>query len=74
MYFRNQELESTNLLAQDPIVAVRGRPFYPEDPGMGPHDVLGFRNQRVPKVVDSLLAIARPTAITSWQARIGRGN
>jgi lysophospholipase L1-like esterase len=52
--FREEDLTSHNLLSQDPIVAVRGRPFFPEEPGMGPHDILGFRNQRVPKVADLL--------------------
>ena len=50
--FRDQDRTARDLTVLDPIVRMRGRPFYPETAGLGPHDVLGFRNREVPIVAD----------------------
>jgi hypothetical protein len=43
---------SKDFLLKDPLTRVRGRPFYPVMPGVGPHDMLGFRNAGVPDTAD----------------------
>lgn len=50
--FRSQEIASTDFLINDPITLIRPKPFFPELLGLGPHDVLGFRNRAVPLVAD----------------------
>jgi lysophospholipase L1-like esterase len=50
--FRDQDRTARDLMVLDPIVRLRGRPFYPEAAGLGPHDLLGFRNREVPNVAD----------------------
>ncbi|HWN82552.1 MAG TPA: hypothetical protein VNM87_10680, partial [Candidatus Udaeobacter sp.] len=50
--FRDQDRTARDWMVLDPIVRLRGRPFYPEAAGLGPHDLLGFRNREVPIVAD----------------------
>jgi lysophospholipase L1-like esterase len=50
--FRDQDRTARDFMVLDPIVRLRGRPFYPEAAGLGPHDLLGFRNREVPIVAD----------------------
>ncbi|MCB0352406.1 MAG: SGNH/GDSL hydrolase family protein [Bdellovibrionales bacterium] len=50
--FSRKDLEANDLLVNDPIVVVRGRPLLPAIHGVGPHDLLGFRNDKVPSVAD----------------------
>jgi hypothetical protein len=39
-------------LLKDPLTRVRARPLYPRYKGLGPHDILGFRNTAVPVAAD----------------------
>ena len=50
--FRRQDYQSQRFILSDPYTGVRARPLYPELPGVGPNDILGFRNRRVPNVAD----------------------
>jgi lysophospholipase L1-like esterase len=51
--FRRSDLETSDLLLKDPYTNVRARPLLLSlaEHG-GPHDILGFRNYRVPNVAD----------------------
>ena len=49
--FRREDYEGQDFIIQDPYVK-RARPLLPEDPGMGPHDILGFRNRSIPNFAD----------------------
>jgi lysophospholipase L1-like esterase len=50
--FRKDDRAVSGFMVMDPIVRLRGRPFYPEAVGIGPHDLRGFRNRDVPIVAD----------------------
>ena len=52
--FRAGDFQTTDLLLKDPRTVNRPRPFHSELPwlGVGPHDVLGFRNRAVPSAAD----------------------
>ncbi len=50
--FRSKDATSTEFLINDPVTGVRGRPLLPEIEGVGPHDLLGFRNCAVPNQAD----------------------
>lgn len=50
--FRGADFESPEFLIQDPITSVRGHPLLPSGVGLGPHDLLGFRNHRIPNVAE----------------------
>lgn len=46
---RSSDLRASDFQLHDPITVVRGKPFLPEIEGVGPHDLLGFRNRSVPQ-------------------------
>ncbi|WP_027706656.1 hypothetical protein [Zooshikella ganghwensis] len=46
--FRDEDIKSMDFLIQDPVFKVRAKPLLPEMGGVGPHDILGFRNFGVP--------------------------
>jgi len=77
--FRSADLKSEQFLLQDPLTRVRARPFYPPLGGMGPHDLLGFRNRSVPRVADIVVigdsqTYGNNAAIDdNWPSRLGRG-
>lgn len=50
--FRDGDLATGEFILKDPVTRVRARPLFPENEVMGPHDLLGFRNRRVPNVAD----------------------
>lgn len=50
--FRQQDFETRDFLLKDPYTNVRGRPLFIDLSGLGPHDLLGFRNKYVPNVAD----------------------
>lgn len=50
--FRSKDLSSNKFILHDPVTRVRARPFFPALPGLGPNDLLGFRNGSVPTVAD----------------------
>lgn len=52
--FHMEDLESRKFLLLDPYTLVRGKPFYTDFSGLGlgPHDLLGFRNRSVPYIAD----------------------
>ncbi len=50
--FRREDYESHEFIISDPFTRVRARPLYPELPGVGPNDILGFRNRQVPNTAD----------------------
>lgn len=47
-----QDGRSTEFLLHDPVTGVRARPLLPAMQGLGPHDLLGFRNEHVPRRAD----------------------
>jgi len=49
---RGSDLASQDFILPDPLVHGRARPLYPDNWGLGPHDLLGFRNYGVPNVAD----------------------
>lgn len=50
--FRNKDYASKKFLLNDPYTLVRAKPLMPSMQGMGPNDMLGFRNDRIPNVAD----------------------
>lgn len=50
--FRQADYSTNDLLLSDPVTVTRGRPRFPELAGLGPHDLLGFRNRQVPIYAD----------------------
>ena len=50
--FRANDYKTEEFILKDPYTRVRAKPLYPEVGGMGPHDILGFRNRKVPNVAD----------------------
>ncbi len=53
--FRRDDYASREFLLKDPVTRVRPKPLFPDLGGVGPHDILGFRNQAVPNVADILV-------------------
>ena len=53
--FRKEHWESNEFIMKDPLVRVRAKPFYPDIGGMGPNDLLGFRNLAVPNEADVIV-------------------
>lgn len=49
---RNTDLQSKEYLLKDPITRVRAKPFFPDMGGIGPNDMLGFRNRAIPNHAD----------------------
>jgi hypothetical protein len=50
--FRKEDVESRNFLLKDPYTNIRARPLFIDLTGLGPHDLLGFRNRSIPDVAD----------------------
>jgi len=50
--FREADSDSSGFLLKDPLTNVRARPLFFDGAGLGPHDILGFRNRNVPNVAD----------------------
>lgn len=50
--FRKEDYNSTKFILKDPYTNVRAKPLLYDLSGLGPHDILGFRNHRVPNVAD----------------------
>ncbi|RMG42066.1 MAG: SGNH/GDSL hydrolase family protein, partial [Candidatus Dadabacteria bacterium] len=50
--FRASDLKAKNFQLNDPVTVVRNKPLFPELPGLGPHDLLGFRNRYIPNHAD----------------------
>lgn len=46
--FRAEDYISQNYLIKDPITRVRAMPLHPDIGGLGPNDLLGFRNLAIP--------------------------
>ena len=46
--FRADDFKSQEYLIKDPITRVRAMPLYPDVGGLGPNDLLGFRNRSIP--------------------------
>jgi hypothetical protein len=53
--FNRDDYRSRDFLLKDPYTRVRAKPLLPESLGLGPHDLLGFRNRAVPNVTDVLI-------------------
>lgn len=51
--FRPEDYNNKEFIIRDPYI-IRARPLYPDadDLGMGPNDILGFRNRAIPNVAD----------------------
>lgn len=52
IFERNDEVRPDGYLLNDPVMLVRAPPLYPDVHGLGPNDILGFRNRFVPTVAD----------------------
>ena len=50
--FQEEHRASDEFAVKDPIMIMRGRPFWPDHEIMGPNDLLGFRNRYVPNRAD----------------------
>ncbi len=50
--FRHDDLVSKNYIIQDPITGTRAKPLLENLVGMGPNDILGFRNMAIPNHAD----------------------
>lgn len=50
--FRDGKAGPDGYILQDPMTMIRAPVLYPERLGIGPNDVLGFRNRGVPNVAD----------------------
>lgn len=50
--FREQDYAADGMLLSDPYTNVRFKPLLPADAGIGPHDILGFRNTAVPNTAE----------------------
>jgi lysophospholipase L1-like esterase len=50
--FRPEDATLKDFILQDPAVIKRAVPLFPDQGGMGPNDILGFRNRSVPNVAD----------------------
>lgn len=50
--FRKEDIEGLDFALKDPYTNVRGRPLFGDLFGLGPHDLLGFRNRYIPNIAD----------------------
>lgn len=50
--FRSADYASSEFLLDDPYTYQRAKPLFTDYGGMGPHDILGFRNRRIPNAAD----------------------
>jgi len=50
--FRAEDFQSKEFIIKDPISGIRAKPLFPNASGMGPNDILGFRNNAVPNIID----------------------
>jgi len=50
--FREKDYQSEKFLLPDPRTKHRAKPLYNRATGMGPNDILGFRNRSVPNISD----------------------
>jgi lysophospholipase L1-like esterase len=55
VFVPNSARHDDGYLYNDPITIVRAPTLYPDLVGMGPNDVLGFRNRSVPNVADVIV-------------------
>lgn len=55
--FRESDTYSSHedFILKDPYTRVRAKPLYPNIGGIGPHDILGFRNLAVPNSADIII-------------------
>ena len=53
--FDRDMLYSKEFILNDPVVRVRGKPLLPHLGGIGPNDILGFRNKSVPNDADIII-------------------
>lgn len=53
--FREEHYQSGEFQFRDPLTRIRNHPLLPRVGGLGPHDVLGFRNTGVPVVADVVM-------------------
>lgn len=52
--FRKSDYESSEFIIPDPIIK-RAKPLFPDLGGIGPNDLLGFRNRSVPNIADLII-------------------
>ncbi len=75
--FRKADIEAREFILKDPLTRVRAKPLYPNIGGMGPNDILGFRNQAVPNTTDIIVigdsqTYGNNAAIyNNWPSRLG---
>lgn len=50
-----RSIDSEQFLLQDPYIRVRAKPLLPRGFGIGPHDLLGFRNRAIPNIADVIV-------------------
>lgn len=50
--FRTDEQGPDGYILKDPLILIRAPGLYPDRFGIGPNDILGFRNRNVPNVAD----------------------
>lgn len=50
--FAAEEVEASDWILLDPVTRIRARPFVGFGDGIGPHDLLGFRNNVIPAVAE----------------------
>lgn len=50
--FRPEDYATKEYLINDPVAKVRAKPLFPAVSGMGPNDLLGFRNHDIPNRAD----------------------
>lgn len=53
--FRREDYRSRDFQLKDPYTRVRAKPMFPESLGLGPHDLLGFRNRSIPNIADIIV-------------------
>jgi lysophospholipase L1-like esterase len=76
--FRKEDVESKEFLLKDPYTNVRARPMFIYLTGLGPHDLLGFRNRNIPNIAD-VIAIGdsqtygnRTVLAENWPSQLER--
>ena len=52
--FRYSDFNSSEFIIKDPYVA-RAKPLFPDYGGVGPNDLLGFRNRSIPNAADVIV-------------------
>jgi lysophospholipase L1-like esterase len=76
--FRKEDVESREFLLKDPYTNIRARPMLTYLTGVGPHDLLGFRNRNIPNIAD-VIAIGdsqtygnRTVLAKNWPSQLER--